>query len=179
MENTLDIIDNQLETNENELYVDYKYNQETDTYIVEHNADDLIEFANSLREYIKEIDFNLCDMKRVKGQRTVINKIIKKIDDCRKETLNNYTKPMNDFEKKMKEAAKILKEAELDYKEFVDENKTIEKPTIVITKIYKITGDLKAIEKLLKIEGLTFEELDNDNKAKTNNKEEREDKTLW
>lgn len=147
---TLDLIEDTLSSKESGLFVEWS--NEGENTVVKHNANELVDFANELNDYIQSYEFEEADFGKLKKQRTAINNLVKKCDRIRIDNVKEFTKPISEFEDKMKEAALIFKTAESKYKTFVDEKKA--ETTVIseiITKInVTLEGDIKVVEKAIK-----------------------------
>lgn len=76
---------------------------------IEFNKDKI---KNEVIEYIKKFDNLIITeqdaIKDFKDIRANLNKVIKEIDDRRKQVKNEYNKPLNDFEKDVKEITNLI-----------------------------------------------------------------------
>ena len=105
---------------------------------VEHNLDQLKEYAISLNDFYKKVVITSDDIKEAEAEKAKLNNLIKQIKRLRIDKVAEYKKPANDFETTAKEIESILESASDTIKISLDtfENKRIEeKKKNIITPI--------------------------------------------
>lgn len=93
---------------------------------IQHDLNRVEEFVTELEKYydeeIKQAGDNI-KVSIVKGERTKVRKILKTIEDNRKEAIKAFKEPIKDFEETSKRIEKILKRTDGKLKEIVDRDK--------------------------------------------------------
>lgn len=124
---------------------------------VKHNLDVVRQYAQDLKDFWQPVIFTSEQVDKAKEVRIGINKLVKKVEDLRKETVKEYKKPIDDFEKTAKETEAILKETSevLTNKinVFVEQEQN-EKRKDILNLINKIISDTEAN---VAIEDITFD----------------------
>lgn len=98
---------------------------------LEHNLGKVEEFANKLANFYDAAIENcngVYDIPMVKAERTKVRKVIKTIEDNRKNIVKAYKEPISDFEETSKRIEKILGSTDEKLKEIVDASKKVEDP---------------------------------------------------
>lgn len=78
---------------------------------VEHNLGIIEEYAKELNDYYGKLAFTEDQYKEATTERTKVNKLLKAIEDNRKETIKKYKEPIDDFESTSKRIESLLKQA--------------------------------------------------------------------
>lgn len=78
---------------------------------IENNIEQVKEFAIELKKYYENVVFTEEDMKLAKDEKSEINKFKKKVQDFKKQILEEYNKPIKQFDDTAKETIKMLTEA--------------------------------------------------------------------
>lgn len=78
---------------------------------VEHNLGIIEEYAKELNDYYGKLAFTEDQYKEATTERTKVNKLLKTIEDNRKETIKKYKEPIDDFESTSKRIESLLKQA--------------------------------------------------------------------
>lgn len=78
---------------------------------VEHNLGIIEEYAKELNDYYGKLAFTEDQYKEATTERTKVNKLLKAIEDNRKETIKKYKEPIDDFESTSKRIEALLKQA--------------------------------------------------------------------
>ena len=103
---------------------------------VEHNLDQLKEYAINLNEFYKKVIITNKDIKEAESEKAKLNKLIEQVKRLRIDKVKEYKQPADDFEKTAKEIESILGNAADTIKVSLDvfENKRIEekKKNIII-----------------------------------------------
>ena len=105
---------------------------------VEHNLDQLKEYAINLNEFYKKVIITNKDIKEAEAEKAKLNKLIEQVKRLRIDKVKEYKQPADDFEKTAKEIESILGSASDTIKYSLDifENKRIEeKKKNIITPI--------------------------------------------
>lgn len=105
---------------------------------VEHNLDQLKEYAINLNEFYKKVIITNKDIKEAEAEKAKLNKLIEQVKRLRIDKVKEYKQPADDFEKTAKEIETILGSASDTIKYSLDifENKRIEeKKKNIITPI--------------------------------------------
>ena len=95
---------------------------------VEHNLDQLKEYAINLNEFYKKVIITNKDIKEAEAEKAKLNKLIEQVKRLRIDKVKEYKQPADDFEKTAKEIESILGSASDTIKYSLDifENKRIE-----------------------------------------------------
>ena len=95
------------------------------------NMSEVKEYALKTKEYYETLVYNDEQIKEAKDERASINKVIKKVADYRKDTVEKFNKPLEEFVKTAKETESILKEAsnciDVQIKKYEEEEKQAKK----------------------------------------------------
>lgn len=75
------------------------------------NMSEIKEYALKTKEYYETLVFNDEQIKEAKDERASLNKVVKKVADYRKDTVEKFNKPLEDFVSTAKEVEDLLKEA--------------------------------------------------------------------
>lgn len=75
------------------------------------NMSEIKEYALKTKEYYETLVFNNEQIKEAKDERASLNKVVKKVADYRKDTVEKFNKPLEDFVSTAKEVEDLLKEA--------------------------------------------------------------------
>ena len=78
---------------------------------VEHNLGIIEAYAKELNDYYGKLAFTEDQYKEATTERTKVNKLLKAIEDNRKETIKKYKEPIDDFESTSKRIESLLKQA--------------------------------------------------------------------
>ena len=78
---------------------------------IENNIEQVKEFAIELKKYYENVVFTEEDIKLAKDEKSEINKFKKKVQDFKKQILEEYNKPIKQFDDTAKETIKMLTEA--------------------------------------------------------------------
>lgn len=78
---------------------------------VEHNLGIIEDYAKELNDYYGKLAFTEDQYKEATTERTKVNKLLKAIEDNRKETIKKYKEPIDDFESTSKRIEALLKQA--------------------------------------------------------------------
>ena len=95
---------------------------------VEHNLDQLKEYAISLNDFYKKVVITSNDIKEAEAEKAKLNKLIEQVKRLRIDKVKEYKQPAEDFEKTAKEIESILGSASDTIKISLDtfENKRME-----------------------------------------------------
>lgn len=95
---------------------------------VEHNLDQLKEYAINLNEFYKKVIITNKDIKEAEAEKAKLNKLIEQVKRLRIDKVKEYKQPADDFEKTAKEIESILGSASDTIKYSLDifENNRIE-----------------------------------------------------
>lgn len=105
---------------------------------VEHNLDQLKEYAINLNEFYKKVIITSDDIKEAEAEKAKLNRLVEQVKRLRIDKVKEYKQPAEDFEKTAKEIEAILGDASDTIKTSLDifENKRIEeKKKNIITPI--------------------------------------------
>lgn len=105
---------------------------------VEHNLDQLKEYAINLNEFYKKVIITSSDIKEAEAEKAKLNRLVEQVKRLRIDKVKEYKQPAEDFEKTAKEIEAILGDASDTIKTSLDifENKRIEeKKKNIITPI--------------------------------------------
>lgn len=95
------------------------------------NMSEVKEYALKTKEYYETLVYNDEQIKEAKDERASINKVVKKVADYRKDTVEKFNKPLEEFVKTAKETESILKEAsnciDVQIKKYEEEEKQAKK----------------------------------------------------
>lgn len=95
------------------------------------NMSEVKEYALKTKEYYETLVYNDEQIKEAKDERASINKVVKKVADYRKDTVEKFNKPLEEFVKMAKETESILKEAsnciDVQIKKYEEEEKQAKK----------------------------------------------------
>ena len=75
---------------------------------VEHNLDQLKEYAINLNEFYKKVIITNKDIKEAESEKAKLNKLIEQVKRLRIDKVKEYKQPADDFEKTAKEIESIL-----------------------------------------------------------------------
>ena len=89
--------------------------------MVEHNLDNLKEYAVNLNTFYKSLVITDKDIKEAENEKAKLNKLIDQVKRLRIDKVKEYKKPIEDFEKTAKEVESILGEASNTIKFTLDE----------------------------------------------------------
>lgn len=87
---------------------------------VEHNLDQLKEYAINLNEFYKKVIITNKDIKEAEAEKAKLNKLIEQVKRLRIDKVNEYKQPADDFEKTAKEIESILGSASDTIKHSLD-----------------------------------------------------------
>ena len=93
----------------------------SDMPMVEHNLDNLKEYAVNLNTFYKSLVITDKDIKEAENEKAKLNKLIDQVKRLRIDKVKEYKKPIEDFEKTAKEVESILGEASNTIKFTLDE----------------------------------------------------------
>lgn len=93
----------------------------SDMPMVEHNLDNLKEYALNLNTFYKSLIITDKDIKEAENEKAKLNKLIDQVKRLRIDKVKEYKKPIEDFEKTAKEVESILGEASNTIKFTLDE----------------------------------------------------------
>ena len=95
------------------------------------NMSEVKEYALKTKKYYETLVYNDEQIKEAKDERASINKVVKKVADYRKDTVEKFNKPLEEFVKTAKETESILKEAsnciDVQIKKYEEEEKQAKK----------------------------------------------------
>lgn len=103
---------------------------------VEHNLDQLKEYAINLNEFYKKVIITNKDIKEAEAEKAKLNTLINQVKRLRIDKVKEYKQPADDFENTAKEIESILSEASNTIKSSLDifENKRIEDKRIQVIR---------------------------------------------
>lgn len=103
---------------------------------VEHNLDQLKEYAINLNEFYKKVIITNKDIKEAEAEKAKLNKLIEQVKRLRIDKVKEYKQPADDFEKTAKEIESILGSASDTIKHSLDifENKRMDEKREKIIK---------------------------------------------
>ena len=78
---------------------------------IQHNLGIIEDYAKNLKDFYGKLVFTSDQYKEATDERAKVNKLVKTMEDNRKETLKEYKKPIDDFEATSKRIESLLKEA--------------------------------------------------------------------
>ena len=78
---------------------------------IQHNLGIIEDYAKNLKDFYGKLIFTSDQYKEATDERAKVNKLVKTMEDNRKETLKEYKKPIDDFEATSKRIESLLKEA--------------------------------------------------------------------
>ena len=78
---------------------------------IQHNLGVIEDYAKNLKDFYGKLVFTSDQYKEATDERAKVNKLVKTMEDNRKETLKEYKKPIDDFEATSKRIESLLKEA--------------------------------------------------------------------
>ena len=92
-----------------------------DMPVVEHNLNQLKDYALELNSFYKSLVITENDIKDAESEKAKLNKLIDQVKRLRIDKVKEYKKPIEDFEKTAKEVEAILNDASVTIKYTLDE----------------------------------------------------------
>lgn len=92
-----------------------------DMPVVEHNLNQLKDYALKLNSFYKSLVITENDIKDAESEKAKLNKLIDQVKRLRIDKVKEYKKPIEDFEKTAKEVESILNDASVTIKYTLDE----------------------------------------------------------
>lgn len=112
------------------------------------NMSEIKEYALKTKEYYETLVYNDEQIKEAKDERASINKVVKKVADYRKDTVEKFNKPLEEFVNTAKEAESLLKEAsnsiDVQVKKYEEQEKETKK-TECEELFNQLIGDLSEL----------------------------------